>query len=83
MDDGRFVLGTAYTTGIGSVSVMLATGHFNNDTRLDIAVINCDADNIVVFLGSASETLADVQRQLDIVIACFDTDHIETLVRLC
>ena len=97
MGDGRFLLGTTYPTGIGSIPFMLATGYFNNDTRLDIAVSNHYTNNTLVFLGAGSEFLAGVQtytinggsqpyslaladfnndQQLDIVTANYKSDSV-------
>jgi hypothetical protein len=56
--DGSFLLGTAYSTGIGSTPVALAIADFNNDTRLDIAVANQQSNNIAVCLGNGSESFA-------------------------
>jgi hypothetical protein len=58
--DESFLLGTAYSTGWGSGSNALATGDFNKDGRLDIAVTNPVSNNIGVFLGDENETFASI-----------------------
>jgi hypothetical protein len=58
--DGSFLLGTAYTTGIGAGSWALAIGNFNNDNSLDIAVTNSLSNNIGVFLGFGIEHFVGV-----------------------
>ena len=60
--DGKFLWGKIYSTGIGSASIALAMGDFNNDTRLDIAVTNYYTNNMVVFLGGGSEPFASVKK---------------------
>ena len=40
-----------YSTGPNSSPYSIATGDFNNDTRLDIVVANYHSDSISVFLG--------------------------------
>ena len=58
--DGTFLLGTIYSTGIGSGPFSLAIGDFNNDTRLDIVVANYLLNNIGVYLGYGYEPFAGV-----------------------
>ncbi|CAF3725702.1 unnamed protein product [Rotaria sordida] len=58
--DGSFLLGTAYQTGHGSAPYVLTTGDFNNDSRLDIAVVNEKSNNIDIFLGYGREPYAGV-----------------------
>jgi streptogramin lyase len=58
--DGSFLLGTPYSTGIGSQPYALATGDFNHDSRLDVAVANSFTNNIGVFLGNGSQPFAGV-----------------------
>ncbi|CAF1216797.1 unnamed protein product [Rotaria magnacalcarata] len=42
---------TVYTTGIGSLPYRMAAGDFNNNTQLDLAVVNSAASSVGVFLG--------------------------------
>jgi hypothetical protein len=56
--DGTFLLGTAYSTGIGSQPQMLAIGDLNKDGRLDITVVNSAANNTGVFFAFGSEPFA-------------------------
>jgi hypothetical protein len=58
--DGTFLLGTAYSTGVGSLPYALAIGDLNNDDRLDITVVNYAANNIGIFFGNGSEPFATV-----------------------
>ncbi|CAF1344331.1 unnamed protein product [Rotaria sordida] len=60
--DGSFLLGTGYSTGMGSVPSSLAAADFNNDTRLDIAVAGTLSNTIVVLLGYGYESFADVTK---------------------
>ncbi|CAF2715852.1 unnamed protein product [Rotaria sp. Silwood2] len=60
--DGTFLLGTAYSTGMGSVPWSLAVADFNNDTRLDIAATGTLLNSIVVLLGYGYETFAGVTK---------------------
>lgn len=48
-----------YFIGLGSASVMVAVGDLNNDERLDIAVANFDANNIVIFHGYGNGSFAN------------------------
>jgi streptogramin lyase len=56
--DGSFLLGTAYSTGTRSAPNALAIGDFNNDSRLDVAVVNYFSSNIGVFLGYGNQLFA-------------------------
>ncbi|CAF3251064.1 unnamed protein product [Rotaria sp. Silwood2] len=49
--DGNFSNQMTYTTGISSIPIAVAVGDFNNDSRLDIVVVNSGTDNIGVLLG--------------------------------
>ncbi|CAF1562361.1 unnamed protein product [Rotaria sp. Silwood1] len=60
--DGSFLLGTAYSAGMGSVPWSLAVADFNNDTRLDIAVAGTLLNTIVVLLGYGDEPFAGVTK---------------------
>jgi hypothetical protein len=42
---------TAYSTEDGSLPYQIANGDFNNDTQLDLVVVNSGTSNIGVFLG--------------------------------
>jgi hypothetical protein len=42
---------TSYSTGVGSSPFQIAIGDFDNDTHLDLAVVNSGTNNAGVFLG--------------------------------
>ena len=44
--DGSFLLGSPYSTGIGSLPIALANGDFNKDGRLDMVVANQKSSTI-------------------------------------
>ncbi|CAF4261269.1 unnamed protein product [Rotaria sp. Silwood2] len=58
-DNGVFSSQTRYSTGRGSYPFSVATGDFNNDTRLDIVVANAHNDNVGIFLGKGDGTFFD------------------------
>lgn len=45
-----------YSTGDGSVPYSIALGHLNNDSHLDIVVVNSESDNIVLLFGHGDGT---------------------------
>jgi hypothetical protein len=53
--DGTFGLMQVYLTGSGSTPTYVTVGDFNNDNRLDIAVVNDGTDNVLVYFGSEYE----------------------------
>ncbi|CAF0890611.1 unnamed protein product [Adineta steineri] len=57
--NGTFFNQQTYPTGYLSYPRAIALGDFNNDSRLDIAVINYYGVNIGVFLGYGNGTFAD------------------------
>ncbi len=44
--NGTFKEEIIYSTGVGSHPYAVASGHFNNDTRLDLVIANEGTDNI-------------------------------------
>jgi predicted nucleotidyltransferase len=54
-DEGLLSL-PSYSTGLSSQPTYVATGDFNNDTRLDVAVANYGTDNVMILLGSGYGT---------------------------
>ena len=48
---GVLVENSSYSTGLYSAPNMVAVGDLNNDSRLDIAVVNSPTNNIGIFLG--------------------------------
>jgi len=52
----RFLSAPAYSTGFSSQPISIAVVDFDNDTRLDIAVVNNGTDNVVVLFGSGYGT---------------------------
>lgn len=47
-----------YSTGVSSQPVHVATGDFNNDAKLDIAVANSGTNNVMILLGSGYGTIS-------------------------
>src|SRR5262249_15672987 len=54
--DGRLSSQITYPTSIGSNPVSITVDDFNNDNRLDIAVVNFGQDNVDVLLGYGNGT---------------------------
>ena len=81
--DGTFLLGRSFSTGMGSGPWALAISDFNNDTRLDVAVTNYNANNMAVFLGDDSEPFGivkayatgDGSRPHSVAVADVNNDH--------
>ncbi|CAF4017853.1 unnamed protein product, partial [Adineta steineri] len=57
--NGSFSTQTTYSTGINSAPQSAITGHFNNDSYLDIAVANFHFSGIGVFFGRGNGTFTD------------------------
>jgi hypothetical protein len=55
--NGTFRVQTTFSTGNGSSPWWVAVGHFNNDSRLDIAVANYRGGNIGILLGCGNGSL--------------------------
>jgi hypothetical protein len=102
--NGTFAIEVTYSTGAGSRPYTVAIGDFNNDNILDIAVANSGTSNILLLYGYGNGTFGnetsyslgyayqpysiavkDLNQDnwMDIVIACYDTDHVETLIKMC
>ncbi|CAF1627541.1 unnamed protein product, partial [Adineta ricciae] len=56
-----FVSLPAYSTGVFSRPMSIVIGDFNNDTQLDVAVVNSRTDNLMVLLGSTFGTFMSEQ----------------------
>ena len=85
--NGTFSEPVKYGTGSYSTPYMVAVGHLNNDTRLDIAVANFCTNNVGLFLGSdhgffASqiELSTETWRTLTICLADLDNDALLDIV---
>ncbi|CAF1310035.1 unnamed protein product [Adineta ricciae] len=55
-DNNSFISQRTYSTGSYSSPYSVAVGYFNNDTRLDIIVINYDNSKFGIFLGHGDGT---------------------------
>ena len=53
--DGSFLSGRTYSTGSKSSPYASAIGDFNKDNQLDIAIIDFESGNIIVFFGYERE----------------------------
>jgi len=56
--DGTFSSQITYSTGVRSQPSSVIIGHFNNDTRLDIAVANYGSNAVGVFFGYGNGSFA-------------------------
>ncbi|CAF5118231.1 unnamed protein product, partial [Rotaria sp. Silwood1] len=54
-----FVKQTTLITGNGSRPMSFATGYFNSDNQLDIAVVNSGSNTMGIFLGYGNGAMAD------------------------
>ena len=55
----RFQVKATYSTGTGSGPRSIVVGDFNNDSRLDIVVVNYWTDSLGVFLGNGNGTFSN------------------------
>ncbi|CAF3577317.1 unnamed protein product [Rotaria sp. Silwood1] len=86
--DGNFHDMIRYPTGVGSTPCFVAVSDFNNDNHSDIVVANCEADNLIIFLGFGNGTFAtgetyltgDRSRPYSVAIADLDNDNIMDIV---
>jgi hypothetical protein len=56
--DGNFTLPKIYSTGLNSQPYVIATGDFNNDSKVDLAINYFNQDIIGVFIQVKSESFA-------------------------
>ena len=70
-----------YSMGVGSAPRMVAVGHFNDDTVIDIVVANFGTNNIIVLFGKGDGSFSDqtpIQtsptRPLYVVVVDFNND---------
>ena len=68
--NGTFATQMTFTTGINSQPISIAAGDFNNDTYMDIVVVNFGTDNVAVLLGygNGSFTVANDSIQRVIIL---------------
>jgi predicted nucleotidyltransferase len=80
--NGTFSSPKLYSTGSGSEPFRLATGDFNNDNQLDIAIANYGGNSFSVLLGFVNGTffsplnyfIADGSLPLSIAVGDFNSD---------
>ena len=81
--DGNFTLPKIYFTDLETAPAMIAAGHFNNDSRVDLAVCYFNRGGIGVFMHSGSESFAtpalfstgNQSRPTSIVLGDFNNDN--------
>ncbi|CAF4416979.1 unnamed protein product [Rotaria socialis] len=56
---GNFSSATSYSTGYDSFPSSVASGDFNNDKYLDLAIANYGTDNILILFGNKNETFSN------------------------
>ena len=74
---------TTYSTGDASLPLDIAIGDFDNDTQLDLAVINSGTDNVGIFLGYGNGSFREQitfstgnhSRPLALVVSDIDNDN--------
>ena len=57
--NGTFKNAATYSVGSASRPYSVAFGDWNNDDRLDIAVANCNSDNVLVLVGDGDGTFSN------------------------
>lgn len=85
---GNFSFATEmlYPTGNGSSPSFITTGHFNDDTHLDIAVANYNSHTVGIFLGygngslSKQTTYSTGYHPCSIAVADFDNDSMLDII---
>ena len=60
-NNGSFLIGTVYAMGYDSIPYSLAAADFNNDTQLDIAVVNYGTSNLVILLADENGNFTSQQ----------------------
>jgi hypothetical protein len=86
--NGRFSNPHTYSTGYDSLPSSLAAGDFNNDSYLDLAIINYGTNNIGLLLQNSSRTFTDPivfstgsgSRPISIAVGHFDDDTLLDIV---
>ncbi|CAF2666127.1 unnamed protein product [Rotaria sp. Silwood2] len=53
---GKFSLPVIYTTGYDSLPSSLASGDFNNDNYIDLAITNYDTNNVGILFENSNRT---------------------------
>ncbi|CAF4049614.1 unnamed protein product, partial [Rotaria sordida] len=57
--NGNFSSPTTFSTGYDSLPLSIAVGDFDNDNKLDIAVVNNVTNNVGIFLGHGNGSFED------------------------
>ena len=57
--NGYFYITSSFSTGPFSNPNSIAVGDFNNDSRLDLAIVNSGQNNVGILLGKENERFAD------------------------
>ena len=87
--NGSFTEQSIFSTGYGSFPISIAVNDLNNDTQLDIVVVNHGSDNIGIFHGNVDGTFGKQitystgfgSRPLSVAIGDFDKDsHLDITV---
>ncbi len=73
-DDGSFHTPTNYPDGLSPYSVISAD--FNNDKKLDIAVVNIDDATVGLLLG-------DNDKKMELVVTNSASDYLYVLLNIC
>ncbi|CAF4003628.1 unnamed protein product [Adineta steineri] len=77
--NGTFQPQLVYSTGNGSYPWGIASGHFNNDTLLDIAITLSGTNEIVIFSGIASNDLFNIVPHTLVSNKCLPNEEIRLL----
>ncbi|CAF0955106.1 unnamed protein product [Adineta ricciae] len=59
-NNGTFSDQVTYSTGLNSRPSFIASGDFNSDNRTDLAVVNSQANNVMIFEQTANKTMAPI-----------------------